>query len=439
MHLTTHFPGAHPLLVYCQSSSGGAFSVRVCNHSALAPLRPHQVFTCARSVGVSARSLTNSSHEPTRLKELFNVNYLIVSQTNPHAIPFIQREQRPTLRLHKRSQRPGLVRRVVAVVACLLCSEVKMRCHQLVDLGLAPGFLSLLLNQNYVGDVTIVPPLTLEGYLQIISNPSIDSFQRFVKVAERRTWPNLEHIRSQCQVEMVLDDCVRYLAHRAQSRMMASISLRPPQAHDRCEQQSLVAHRRLAADGKPPGGSIHSSPLGIGRPRHTHLDLCQFFSPGDHTGGEVEEEEAAERAPRCGAANVHDLSQCIHGTGGCSFYARGEGEGEGGPGAGRDLGTERRGLFQRKPKSAPRLQHIVPSSADLDLRLNVCGEETRDTEANPAVVGERRGPKAKAWALAGPEEVRGPVRGEEAPALIVKSKSFPFTIASGTVSELECN
>ena len=106
-----------------------------------------------------------------------------------------------------------------------MCSEVKLRCHQLVDLGLAPGFLSLLLNQKYVGDVTIVPPLTLEGYAQIISNPSIESFQRFVKVAERRTWPNLEHIRSQCQVEMVLDDCVKHLAFRAQARMVASLAL----------------------------------------------------------------------------------------------------------------------------------------------------------------------------------------------------------------------
>ena len=50
---------------------------------------------------------------------------------------------------------------------------------------------------QYVGDVTIVPPLTLEGYSQIISNPTLESFQRFVNVAERRTWPNMEHIRSQ--------------------------------------------------------------------------------------------------------------------------------------------------------------------------------------------------------------------------------------------------
>jgi hypothetical protein len=52
--------------------------------------------------------------------------------------------------------------------------------HQ--DLGLAPSLLSLILNQKYVGDVTIVPPMTFEGYSHIISNPSFESFERFVKV-----------------------------------------------------------------------------------------------------------------------------------------------------------------------------------------------------------------------------------------------------------------
>ena len=83
-----------------------------------------------------------------RLKELFNVNYLIVSQTNPHAIPFIQTEQRGSLRVHKRSEQPGILRRIFTTATYLVCSEVMLRCHQLVDLGLAPGMLSLVLNQQ---------------------------------------------------------------------------------------------------------------------------------------------------------------------------------------------------------------------------------------------------------------------------------------------------
>ena len=156
----------------------------------------------SRTVAFARRSLSPDGSLQqdlpiNRLKELFNVNYLIVSQTNPHAIPFIQTEQRPLNRLAKRAQPPGILRRMFSAASYLVCSEVMLRCHQLVDLGLAPGIVSLLLNQKYVGDVTIVPPLTIMGYCHIVSNPSLESFQKFVKVAEMRTWPNIEHIRSQ--------------------------------------------------------------------------------------------------------------------------------------------------------------------------------------------------------------------------------------------------
>ncbi len=36
------------------------------------------------------------------------------------------------------------------------------------DAGLAPSMLLLLLKQQYVGDVTIVPPLTIESYSQVV-------------------------------------------------------------------------------------------------------------------------------------------------------------------------------------------------------------------------------------------------------------------------------
>ena len=38
-----------------------------------------------------------------RLQELFNVNYFVVSQTNPHAIPFVQRAQRRAVRRQARA------------------------------------------------------------------------------------------------------------------------------------------------------------------------------------------------------------------------------------------------------------------------------------------------------------------------------------------------
>ena len=66
-------------------------------------------------------------------------------------------------------------------MCCQFVANVLLMCLR-QDLGLAPSILSLILNQKYVGDVTIVPPITIEGYSHIITNPSFESFERFVKV-----------------------------------------------------------------------------------------------------------------------------------------------------------------------------------------------------------------------------------------------------------------
>jgi hypothetical protein len=316
-----------------------------------------------------------------RLKELFNVNYMIVSQTNPHAIPFIQTEQRPTLHLEASTNRAGVLRktlrRLTSVVSYLLCSEMMLRCHQLVSLGLAPSIISLLLNQQYVGDVTIVPPLTLEGYSQIISNPSIEALQRFVRVAERRTWPNLEHIRLQCQLEQVLDDCVKHLSLRVQRRLnrnplhdtsaravrSARSSRRTPSSGGAAE---VDAQGHAGADGENPlsldaqltqgaGDSYeYESPHMIGQPRHTHLDLCQFFRVssgqlgscglghawGGEDGGEGEGMHGEASLDTLGTAELN--RGCIN-----DWVAHGHGCSDG------------CGAAQRPPQGPPRGEEVV--------------------------------------------------------------------------------
>jgi hypothetical protein len=42
--------------------------------------------------------------------------------------------------------------------------QVVHRCQQAIALGLAPKLLALILNQKYVGDVTIVPPLSVRRH-----------------------------------------------------------------------------------------------------------------------------------------------------------------------------------------------------------------------------------------------------------------------------------
>ena len=277
-----------------------------------------------------------------RLKELFNVNYLIVSQTNPHAIPFVTDDGERSSQ--QRAGQPGLLRRAICraagALSYLVCSEIMLRCHQLVGLGLAPGVLSLLLSQQYIGDVTIVPPLTLEGYAHIISNPTMASLQRFVQVAQQRTWPIIEQIRLNCQVEMVLDECVRVLAHRKQERVSHAAFWRSPalamskqktQKRPTADQTASTRHGEAPRDGGADTCSAagegsgagdaaataaspnHDGPASpcpsphlLGRPRLTHLDLCHFFSVGSVRGGEI----AQPRQRGAGGAGTAESGFC---------------------------------------------------------------------------------------------------------------------------------
>jgi hypothetical protein len=79
-----------------------------------------------------------------------------------------------------------------------------------------------------------------------------------MQVAERHTWPNIALIHSQCQLEIVLDDCVRSLALEARHAMLLE-----DKTHER-------ADASRAAEGR-------QSMLSTLKQRHTHMDLSAFF------------------------------------------------------------------------------------------------------------------------------------------------------------------
>lgn len=141
-----------------------------------------------------------------------------------------------------------MTKRVMGALGYLVRSEILHRCRQGIQLGIIPSFVGSLLNQKYVGDVTIVPPLSISGYARVISNPTTESLSEFVKMSEKRTWPSIALIRSQCELEIVLDQCVRKLAAEAQ-------------------QQPQPLLKGVSAG---PGRKESSR-------RHTHLDLNNFF------------------------------------------------------------------------------------------------------------------------------------------------------------------
>lgn len=134
-----------------------------------------------------------------RLSELFNVNHFIVSQVNPHVVPFM-----------KLTQNWGLF-------GNLLRDEVRIRLNQLCvywehsSVALLRQ-IAAIINQKYTGDITIIPDISFHDYTKLISNPQKEWMLDACHRSERKTWEQLSFIKHRCAIELTLDRCLRKLS-----------------------------------------------------------------------------------------------------------------------------------------------------------------------------------------------------------------------------------
>ncbi|XP_042478204.1 triacylglycerol lipase SDP1-like [Macadamia integrifolia] len=174
---------------------------------ALVPYHPPFYLGPEEGQGAPVRRWRDGSLESDlpmmQLKELFNVNHFIVSQANPHIAPLLR------LKEHVRAYGGNFA----AKLAHLTEMEVKHRCNQILELGFPLGGLAKLFAQDWEGDVTVVMPATLAQYSKIIQNPTHAELQKAANQGRRCTWEKLSAIKSNCGIELALDECVAVLNH----------------------------------------------------------------------------------------------------------------------------------------------------------------------------------------------------------------------------------
>ena len=105
-----------------------------------------------------------------RLSELFGVTNFIVSQVNPHVVPFM-RASDGSAASEGASQYP-----FISKLGNMVNSDIRSRCQLLSKLGALPKFygqrLGGVFKQKYHGRVTIVPRFGVSDSFKAIQNPT---------------------------------------------------------------------------------------------------------------------------------------------------------------------------------------------------------------------------------------------------------------------------
>ncbi|KAL1838802.1 hypothetical protein VTJ49DRAFT_2195 [Mycothermus thermophilus] len=153
----------------------------------------------------------------TRLAEMFNVNHFIVSQVNPHVVPFLAKDEQVVPgQLHQKQTRQSHNDRIESL-ASIIKEEGLYRMQFLAELGIFPNLLTKLLSvisQKYSGDINILPEITLSDVPLMLKNPTVDFLRRHCLIGERATWPKMSRIRHRLAIELALDKAVHALRTR---------------------------------------------------------------------------------------------------------------------------------------------------------------------------------------------------------------------------------
>lgn len=157
-----------------------------------------------------------------RLIHLYDVNFTIVSQANPHIVPFLTRtgdDEKLAL---------------AGLPFHFFKSEMQFHGRGIFDylrkrvrpelLRQAAGQMYAIMTQRYSGDVTIAPHYELRHYRRMLSNPDPVFIRQLMLEGERATWPKISMIRAHGKISKTLERCIARLRDR-QKRKRAELRL----------------------------------------------------------------------------------------------------------------------------------------------------------------------------------------------------------------------
>jgi len=155
------------------------------------------------------------------LSEVFGCSYFLVSQTNPHIIPFFFNARgqggRPSgWRLRGGAYRGGFL---LAAIELLLKEDMKKNLRVLGMLDLLPAVLeqdwSFLFLQEFQGQITMVPHVRLIDYFRLISDiKDVNVISHYLQEGKLMAWRKFSMITNREKIRLTLEDCIKILENK---------------------------------------------------------------------------------------------------------------------------------------------------------------------------------------------------------------------------------
>ena len=143
-----------------------------------------------------------------RLARLYGVNHSIVSQTNPLATPFLTGSKSETGSFSEMTLRhvANLAKKnsvyIFDVLEKLSPSDaLKRGIHKVRS----------IVDQQYVGDINILPERKLSDFKLLFANPTMASMTKLINDAERATWPQIDRIKRNTKISKAFNHYLKLL------------------------------------------------------------------------------------------------------------------------------------------------------------------------------------------------------------------------------------
>lgn len=142
-----------------------------------------------------------------RLARLYGVNHFVVSQANPHVFPFLQDDEgeKKTIFSTMRSVTRVTAREWINAGVSLMEKPLSLSPVASRMTNVALG----IINQDYVGDINILPDQKLFNPLKLLAHRSVDEIVELIAMGEKATWPKIEQVRVQTRISRKINNILQ--------------------------------------------------------------------------------------------------------------------------------------------------------------------------------------------------------------------------------------